>query len=561
VPTSSWQAAIDGRRHDVVARVGYWNARRTVDVDGRHVLDLRPRWFEVPTYWQSSTEHPFAIDGHPAALRVVPGRWNYQLDIVVDGTSLGTGLPAGDLPPAKLTGRSRADEALHAPIIPESRRSWALRATALYPVLVGVTMFCVAPGRESFVGKTISEGALLGIILVGLGGAIVSLVGAPDRRTPAWLAAGLWLGGAVLSIPLLMPPVERIRVLTWLSGFIGRDSATLFQAAGFLPLVGLAVNGLVSAFTRLRSMSDRRIRPVLARILAIASIAAVSTAILELADGSALRWLDPISTIAAHLLVTVGLTCAVVFAATVRYLPTSSPAVAAEGQDGGPRWLTATLMTGALALAWAAAAPLIGPIDAPRLRIQPASAGSALDAARVRRIFDDARARSGLSGDGLAFAVLFEPRGQQQFGSTRQREGAEIIIRIDSESAAARQRNLLAYHVAGALVDAVAYRGSHLSAGYAYWAAHNALNPFVTADAPGDRRAVCREIPSLDLTAVSDGTFVPLSLPFVLAEREDGPRGAQDLMRKIATSPPAAAAWKQQVLDACGALLERAPGP
>lgn len=560
MPTSRWQVVVDARRHDVVARVGYWNARRTVEVDGRQVLDLRPRWLEAPTYWQSSTEHPFQIDGHPAALRVIPGRLNYHLDLVVDRTSIRTGRPAGELPPAKLTGRSRDDEALQRPITPETRVSWALRAVAIFLVFLGVTTFFVGTSREPFIGKAVSEAGALGLALAGLGGVVLGLLGRP-RRSMAAAILGTWLVGVVLSIPVLMPPVERLRAVTWISQLIGHGGAAVVLSINLTLLFIPALGGVLVAIGGLLSLSDTRFRSVWAAVLGVASLAAGLISVLELADGSPLRWLDPTSTIAPHLLVLAAVTCVWVFATSGRYLPGSSPAIAYERQERRPQWTSAALLVGAVALGWTAAAPLVGPIDAPRLEIRAADTRSALDQARVRQIFDETRARTGLSGDGLAFAVVFEPRGQQQFGSTRELDGAGVRIWIDSQSDALRQERLLAYHFAGGLVDAVAYRGPHFSAGYAYWAAHNSLNPFVSSDAPGERADTCRQIPSLDLTAVNDNTFVPLSLPFVHAERGEGPRGAQDLMRNIAASPPSPEAWKQQVADACRALLESPSGP
>ena len=559
MPTSQWQVVIDGRRHDVVAHVGYWNAQRSVDVDGRRVLTAGPRmWLETTTYWQTSTEHPFDISGHPAALRVVPGQLNYQLDLVIDGRSLRTGGPSGALTPAKLTGRGRDDEALRRPLVPEARATWALRAVALYLLLVGLTMFFVGVQREPFLGKTFSEAGLLGLAVAGAGGVVLGIGERPDWRAST-VIAGTWLVGAVVSSIVLFPPVERLRAIRWLVQLIGPEPTSLLLTVNLQLLLIPALGGALTAIGALLSLADRRFRSAWGATLVVAAAAAALTSLVELGDASAIRWLDPATTVAPHLVVLAALGSAATFAAAGRVLP-DSPVIVTARDDQARRWTTALLIACIGAFGWIAAAPLVGPIDQPRLQVLTDGIASPQQD-RVRAIFDDVRARTGLSGDGLAITVVFEPRAGQQFGSTREPAGDGMTVRIDSRSTPSRQDHLVAYHLAGTLVDSVAYRGPGFSAGYAYWAAHNELNPFVSSAAPGDRADTCRQIPSLDLTTVSDSTFVPLSLPFVLAERDGGPRGAQDLMRSVAIGPPTAATWKQQVLGACQALLTRPPGP
>jgi uncharacterized protein DUF3592 len=95
-----WSIDLDGERHEVDLRLGYFSARREVLVDGRRVLDVIPAWNAI-SYWQMSTEYPLEIAGHPAAVRIRPGRIWYETDLVVDGRSVGTGREPEPLQPPK----------------------------------------------------------------------------------------------------------------------------------------------------------------------------------------------------------------------------------------------------------------------------------------------------------------------------------------------------------------------------------------------------------------------------------------------------------------------------
>jgi len=89
---------LDGRLRRVDVRHGYWSARRMVSVDGVEVIRHVPRSFHEQTdLWQTSTEHPFTVDGHHLAMRVRPGVFQYDIELVVDGRSADDGLPVGPL--------------------------------------------------------------------------------------------------------------------------------------------------------------------------------------------------------------------------------------------------------------------------------------------------------------------------------------------------------------------------------------------------------------------------------------------------------------------------------
>ncbi len=94
----TWDVVLDGQPRSIEARHGYWSARRTVSVDGVEVFRHVPKSFREQTdLWQTSTDQPFAVDGHRLALRVRPGVFQYDIDLIVDGRSSDDGLPAGPL--------------------------------------------------------------------------------------------------------------------------------------------------------------------------------------------------------------------------------------------------------------------------------------------------------------------------------------------------------------------------------------------------------------------------------------------------------------------------------
>lgn len=91
-----WDVELDGRSRRIEAQHGYWSARRIVTVDGAEVFKFTPASFREQTdLWQTSTEQAFVVDGHPLALRVRPGAFRYDVDLIVDGRSMYDGLPAG----------------------------------------------------------------------------------------------------------------------------------------------------------------------------------------------------------------------------------------------------------------------------------------------------------------------------------------------------------------------------------------------------------------------------------------------------------------------------------
>lgn len=72
---------------------GYFSARRRISVDGVEVLDERPNPLEAIRLWNTATEHPIVIAGHPAAVRIDPTMDNttYKKFLIVDGKDVESG--------------------------------------------------------------------------------------------------------------------------------------------------------------------------------------------------------------------------------------------------------------------------------------------------------------------------------------------------------------------------------------------------------------------------------------------------------------------------------------
>lgn len=96
-----WTVELDGRRHEVLLRHGYFSARRQLAVDGRQILDVRPGPITAVRLWNTATEHVFDIDGHSCAVRVDPtiDNMTYRKSLIVDGVDVETGARMAPLPP------------------------------------------------------------------------------------------------------------------------------------------------------------------------------------------------------------------------------------------------------------------------------------------------------------------------------------------------------------------------------------------------------------------------------------------------------------------------------
>lgn len=98
--TKRWRIEVDGRPHEVVLRHGYFSARRHISVDGVEVLDERPGLLEALRLWNTATEHPLVIAGHPAAVRIDPtiDNMTYRKVLILDGKDVESGRAMAALP-------------------------------------------------------------------------------------------------------------------------------------------------------------------------------------------------------------------------------------------------------------------------------------------------------------------------------------------------------------------------------------------------------------------------------------------------------------------------------
>jgi hypothetical protein len=91
---------VEGDEHEVIVRHGFFSARREVLLDGRKILDIRPGLIPALKLWNTATDHPFTIAGHPAWLRIDPTVDNvtYRKSLIVDGRDVETGTAVEMLP-------------------------------------------------------------------------------------------------------------------------------------------------------------------------------------------------------------------------------------------------------------------------------------------------------------------------------------------------------------------------------------------------------------------------------------------------------------------------------
>jgi len=95
VSEKRWLVDLDGTRHEIVLRHGYFSARRQLSVDGREVLDIRPDPFNAIRLWNTATEHAFVVAGHACVVRIDPTIDNatYKKFLIVDGRDAESGAP------------------------------------------------------------------------------------------------------------------------------------------------------------------------------------------------------------------------------------------------------------------------------------------------------------------------------------------------------------------------------------------------------------------------------------------------------------------------------------
>jgi hypothetical protein len=95
-----WTVELDGRRHEVVVKHGYFNARRQIFLDERQILDERPGPLRAVRLWNTATEHAFSIAGHACAVRIDPtiDNMTYKKFLIVDGRDSESGRAMTPLP-------------------------------------------------------------------------------------------------------------------------------------------------------------------------------------------------------------------------------------------------------------------------------------------------------------------------------------------------------------------------------------------------------------------------------------------------------------------------------
>jgi hypothetical protein len=79
-----WTVELDGRRHEVVVKHGYFNARRQIFLDEREILDERPGPLRAVRLWNTYKKF-LIVDGHDSE----SGRAMTPLPVTASGTREG----------------------------------------------------------------------------------------------------------------------------------------------------------------------------------------------------------------------------------------------------------------------------------------------------------------------------------------------------------------------------------------------------------------------------------------------------------------------------------------
>lgn len=204
-----WGLDLEGRSFLVELDHTYLSGRIRLRADGEVVLDRRPRsvreWLALTAL---PAEHSFALGGRELKVRVEPGAVRYGFDLVVDGRSVRTGMPA--TPPPWETSPS-SPVSLAASLFAAAMASVSLPAFAFWyfdlanrtgwlilGIALVVTAALVARGIRARV-RTAWYGALFmgPAFLIGFTtGFVRSITGAPTPSpdVPDWflLAVRVW---------------------------------------------------------------------------------------------------------------------------------------------------------------------------------------------------------------------------------------------------------------------------------------------------------------------------------------------------------------------------------
>lgn len=93
----NWLIELEGVEHDIELEHGYFSGKRIISADDEIIEHTRYNLFDA------GSKHEFEINGHSCIILITPAGFKFSYDLIVDGISVKTGLPAetGDIHFAK----------------------------------------------------------------------------------------------------------------------------------------------------------------------------------------------------------------------------------------------------------------------------------------------------------------------------------------------------------------------------------------------------------------------------------------------------------------------------
>jgi len=403
------------------------------------------------------------------------------------------------------------------------------------------------------------RGALFGAVLVHLVMPILAWAATPGERARQiglWLVSATTAAIALYPRALLLPVLNSIEAFTAVAGIIS-----------FVLLVGLTVTAahLISATLELGREVVFALRPAARFVRSVGAVAlGLLPAVGLLVASERIAWVDPPLSLSASTfgaVVLLGLSVPAVRRLLDPVEPTTE-----QGAALARRLAFASLVFALVLCLRLADEALPSGVWAATVTVELGPGATAAERTVAEEYLRLAETRSGLRGNGERFVVRFGA-GEVDAPSnstTRFLADGRILVLLNTGLADDRRRNLLLNHFGSDLFwIRIGYVDPTIRRGFSYWIADNSRNPFVRGLASGASPvAACAALPQIDFGA-PDEVFdsADASLPFVLAERERGLRGAQQLLFEILDASEEESEFIDRIEAGCDTFLATYAAP
>jgi hypothetical protein len=462
----------------------------------------------------------------------------------------------------------------------ERTRAVVLLGLAFYAVLVGAALAVLSALNEPVAGKIYRHGLEFGLELIALAWPISLMVpqfqaevprsitrrlppvwSSPDRSyvTSAWIH---WGYAVAVSIVFLFPRQFLYPLLDLFKPFpqeLVTGAFGLFFLLAVQLLVTAAVLGVLRILTLMVFLGPHLREWRVLGYAVLCGSAAAGAVVGLLSQVGPAGWLRPPATLDTEVLgiaVIAGVAVIVVgdYLGPVSSDTTSEPAPGLDRQPSNRALKIA--IVGSAALLWLGIADRIVPggVLAPRLLIdqavqETAALAHADFAAMLRRI----SVRTGFDAVGETFRIQLMD-GPTGFRSDRKLlPDGTVLIRVYGRGSPEETRDLVGFSLASTLAELRYWPLQRLHrAGYAYWAAEPANDPFRDPAADWAAWSECDDVPRLDLAApLNEDLLAPSALPFVLAERTGDVTGAQAMLHDLVGTAAEPEDWRSHLLNLC----------